>query len=216
MTTAALEVHRNGSGRRERTVHCAETALLDDHTTVEGNASIWGRITVERSEISGDVKVAGATRILDSRLIGRIWITDNAFLVRCQIAAFTGEVEIHDSARLEGCTIAANDGCRVSIGENAKVRNVTINGEAYIAGDCVVENCTLEPGVRITRGYWNRSPRVIRTPWFDVCEDIDDCLFIGCESRQRELWLRSGVKIGLERGYSEAEVREYERIIKNW
>lgn len=230
--TEIAEIHSNGGGRRERTVTCAKSAYLDPDTVISGAASIWGNPGIYKSKIGGYCRISGNPEILECDLSGRWSVSDSTRLSR--VSGHTGEtvqrngdffdvqfgeIEIRDKAVLRDCKLVALGPARIGIGELAELRWCVINGNAHIGGDAHLGQCNIEDGSWIMGGIWDgRAPRVVKTGAFFDCTEshIENEVFIGCQSRRIDAWIKQGPMLAERYGLSLDEFNHYAAIVKGW
>lgn len=102
---------------------------------------------------------------------------------------------------------------------NSNIIKTTLIGKCFV-DEAVIENCTLrgavvEAGVKLSgliglhqpyfkHGFWERMPYYETSPdlRYDVTEDVNDRILIGCQSRSVGFWLsltkRQALKLGPE------------------
>lgn len=165
-----------------------EHAIVNS-STIGYHARVGGYASVDKSRIVGTAEVRGRAIVYSSL------ITDNAIV--------TDHAQVHD------CHI----GCNARVLGNAKLYNVHFralnndyaNNIVIVGGDAVLDFVPvtqLEPGTRVTEGYWQRPPLVLDTPVFTMTEGVGDRIQIGCQNRSIEFWRKKGwdalVKYGLD------------------
>jgi len=195
------ERHGNGGGTVTSFVTIgSDSVRISEESVVRDLTELYEFVKVTgKSEVSGFVKLFGIAEVNSSTLMDHVLMAGDTQVNRsvikgtCQLhggatvsdSVLSGNVIICGNSNLSECMLSGN----VRISGYADLYRVKIIDDVIISGnDTYITNCTLTPGVRITGGRWERSPYVVKTRYFNVCEDVEDRILIGCKSLPYHIW----------------------------
>ena len=114
------------------------------------------------------------------------------------------------------CGFAVVSG-NATVGDLAVVRdNAFVAWNASIGGDAVVKGSAVIKGyAHLTRGEWRRTPMEIIVHPFDVREDGDGIIRVGCQSHHYEDWVKNGHSIAAKEGIPRPMFELYKILIES-
>lgn len=192
---AQYQVEKSDDARIQSPAMVFNGSNIFGHVWVTGKSLIKGEnnlleyAMIHDTSVEGQNIISGRTMVIGSSISGKNVICNRAIVDHCQIA---GEALISGSAVLQ---------------------NVEIDGFVVIR-DAILRDCRVERGSIIQSGVWEgRAPRVVRLPWMDITEGVNDNVLLDCESQRVHRWLKLGPQIGIKMGLSPDEIQSIRAAI---
>jgi hypothetical protein len=138
--------------------------------------------------------VFGSTRISGNACVsGNARVSGSAQV--CESARVYGSAQVFDSAQVYG--------------------SAQVFGDARVYGSaCVFGSARISGNARITCGEWTRSPICVLGTAFNVNEDGDDLIRIGCMHLTYGEWLEQGPELAKKERLSEHDAARIGRAVE--
>lgn len=215
------ELASRGGGLVARDSHCSKAAFIAPAAMVRSGAEIFGKARIEgASEIGTHARLSGKAIVRASKVLDYSEVADNAQVINKSVlmkdsnsfdCPFVCDEAVVDGSHLHG---------QVRVCENAKLKNVTVDGNALFRGNCQVEDCEIGGGITVHEGQWTRSPRIWRTGLFHnivECVSNDDpmlCkILTGCKCATVDQWVKNGRRYGAAVGMNDEQMITFAEII---